>query len=264
MDIYFQLHLHFAGLGWLAAAAAVVSILSWVGVTPQSLLHRFGLFPKPPAVVYERLPSPLTQYLVIVLPHRSPGVCVVHPGGLHGSFARTQPTRRACEDSLLSSAWRRACAFWGGRPRRAVWRRRRGCADQDAAAGRGNRGDAETTRPDATRGSVLGTGAKCDKTVPRRPRAIPARALSEPERQAVLAELHSGRFVDCSPAQVWAKRIVVVNWPELRIPRRCSSSGPGLSMQRRNTTTSSRNGLVCTEQASHGPHSHSARTARTA
>lgn len=40
---------------------------------------------------------------------------------------------------------------------------------------------------------------------PTRPqRAVPARALSEPERQAVLEELHSERFVDCSPAQVWA------------------------------------------------------------
>jgi putative transposase len=39
---------------------------------------------------------------------------------------------------------------------------------------------------------------------PARPRAVPARALSEPERQTVLAELHSERFVDCSPAQVWA------------------------------------------------------------
>jgi site-specific recombinase XerD len=38
----------------------------------------------------------------------------------------------------------------------------------------------------------------------RRPRAVPARALSEPERQAILAELHSERFLDCSPAQVWA------------------------------------------------------------
>jgi putative transposase len=28
--------------------------------------------------------------------------------------------------------------------------------------------------------------------------------LSELEREAVLAELHSPRFVDCSPAQVWA------------------------------------------------------------
>jgi putative transposase len=37
-----------------------------------------------------------------------------------------------------------------------------------------------------------------------RPRPTPARALSEPEREAVLAELHSQRFVDCSPAQVWA------------------------------------------------------------
>jgi putative transposase len=39
---------------------------------------------------------------------------------------------------------------------------------------------------------------------PPRPRRTPARALSEPEREAVLAELHSERFVDCSPAQVWA------------------------------------------------------------
>src|SRR5712692_8462315 len=36
------------------------------------------------------------------------------------------------------------------------------------------------------------------------PRRLPARALSERERQAVLAELHSDRFVDASPAQVWA------------------------------------------------------------
>jgi putative transposase len=38
----------------------------------------------------------------------------------------------------------------------------------------------------------------------RRPRPRPARALSETERQAVLDELHSERFVDCSPAQVYA------------------------------------------------------------
>jgi putative transposase len=37
-----------------------------------------------------------------------------------------------------------------------------------------------------------------------RPRAVPARALSEPERLAVLDVLHSKRFVDSSPAQVWA------------------------------------------------------------
>jgi putative transposase len=36
---------------------------------------------------------------------------------------------------------------------------------------------------------------------PRRP---PDRALSEAERAAVLAELHSERFVDSAPAQVWA------------------------------------------------------------
>ena len=42
--------------------------------------------------------------------------------------------------------------------------------------------------------------------VPRlsRPRVAPARALSDRERDAVLAELHSERFVDCSPAQGWA------------------------------------------------------------
>jgi putative transposase len=37
-----------------------------------------------------------------------------------------------------------------------------------------------------------------------RPRATPARALSEPERSTVLAELHSERFWDASPAAVWA------------------------------------------------------------
>ena len=39
---------------------------------------------------------------------------------------------------------------------------------------------------------------------PPRPRSTSTRALSEQEREAVLAELHSDRFVDCSPAQVWA------------------------------------------------------------
>ena len=39
---------------------------------------------------------------------------------------------------------------------------------------------------------------------PPKPRRPPARALSEPEREAVLAELHSERFRDCSPAQVYA------------------------------------------------------------
>ena len=39
---------------------------------------------------------------------------------------------------------------------------------------------------------------------PRRPRPAPARALSELERQAVLDLLHSERFVDSSPTQVWA------------------------------------------------------------
>jgi putative transposase len=39
---------------------------------------------------------------------------------------------------------------------------------------------------------------------PPRPRPTAVRALSEAEREVVLAELHSPRFVDCSPAQVWA------------------------------------------------------------
>jgi putative transposase len=39
---------------------------------------------------------------------------------------------------------------------------------------------------------------------PPKPRVAPARALSDGERRAVLAELDSERFVDSSPAQVWA------------------------------------------------------------
>jgi len=39
---------------------------------------------------------------------------------------------------------------------------------------------------------------------PGRPRPVPARALSEQERETVLDLLHSERFVDSSPAQVWA------------------------------------------------------------
>jgi putative transposase len=39
---------------------------------------------------------------------------------------------------------------------------------------------------------------------PRKPRPRPARALGEAERAAVLATLRSERFVDCSPAAVWA------------------------------------------------------------
>jgi putative transposase len=39
---------------------------------------------------------------------------------------------------------------------------------------------------------------------PPRPRPTPPRALSEPERERVLEVLHSERFVDSSPAQVWA------------------------------------------------------------
>ncbi|CAB4958745.1 unannotated protein [freshwater metagenome] len=39
---------------------------------------------------------------------------------------------------------------------------------------------------------------------PTRPRTPPARKLTDPERAAVLEQLHSDRFVDSSPAQVWA------------------------------------------------------------
>ncbi len=39
---------------------------------------------------------------------------------------------------------------------------------------------------------------------PSRPRPKPERALSGAEREAVLEELHSERFINCSPAQVWA------------------------------------------------------------
>jgi len=39
---------------------------------------------------------------------------------------------------------------------------------------------------------------------PRKPRPKPARALSAGERETVLEVLHSERFIDCSPAAVWA------------------------------------------------------------
>lgn len=39
---------------------------------------------------------------------------------------------------------------------------------------------------------------------PKKPHPKPARALAAEERQVVLATLHSERFVDCSPDQVWA------------------------------------------------------------
>ena len=39
---------------------------------------------------------------------------------------------------------------------------------------------------------------------PAGPRRVPARSLSQTERDAVLAELHSPRFIDASPAEVWA------------------------------------------------------------
>ncbi len=53
-------------------------------------------------------------------------------------------------------------------------------------------------------GDDLPPQASTGEPRPARPRAVPARALSELERQAVLDVLHSERFVDCSPAQAWA------------------------------------------------------------
>ena len=63
-----------------------------------------------------------------------------------------------------------------------------------------------------------------------RPPALSPRALSEPERGAVLARLHEERFVDCSPAQVYAT--LLDEGPYLRSERtmyrvlRTASRGP--------------------------------------
>jgi putative transposase len=56
----------------------------------------------------------------------------------------------------------------------------------------------------ASRASVYRRRRPAVVACERRPRPTPARALSPSEREAVLAQLHSERFVDCSPAQVWA------------------------------------------------------------
>ena len=72
---------------------------------------------------------------------------------------------------------------------------------------------AELTPLVGTRPSCRALGASAAKIYrrrrppeprPRRPRPAPARALSEQEREALLDLLHSERFVDSSPAQVWA------------------------------------------------------------
>jgi len=47
---------------------------------------------------------------------------------------------------------------------------------------------------------------------PRKPRPTPANALDADERQAVLAALHSERFVDQAPAQVWATLLDEGTW----------------------------------------------------
>jgi putative transposase len=56
-------------------------------------------------------------------------------------------------------------------------------------------------------GAAVATVYRHRNPPPPRPparREPPARALSDDERAAVLAELHSERFVDSAPAQVWA------------------------------------------------------------
>ena len=47
-------------------------------------------------------------------------------------------------------------------------------------------------------------GLRGPRLGPPLPRPAPPRALSEPERAAVLGELHSERFVDASPAATYA------------------------------------------------------------
>ena len=67
-----------------------------------------------------------------------------------------------------------------------------------------------------------------------RPRPAPARALSEPERAGVLEQLHSERFVDASPAEVWATLLdegtyLGVRADDVPAPAAQSRAGPGAS-----------------------------------
>ena len=73
-------------------------------------------------------------------------------------------------------------------------------------------------------GDARGKPFVAHKKAERRPRRPPARALSEQERGQVLELLHSERFVDCSPAQVYATLLdegrylaSVVGWPSPRV-----------------------------------------------
>jgi len=56
----------------------------------------------------------------------------------------------------------------------------------------------------ASRASLYRWRSPAPAVVELRPRAVSPRALSDVEREAVLGRLHEERFVDCSPAHVWA------------------------------------------------------------
>ena len=56
----------------------------------------------------------------------------------------------------------------------------------------------------ASRSSLYRWRSPAPAVVELRPRAVSPRALSDLERAVVLGRLHEERFVDCSPAHVWA------------------------------------------------------------
>jgi hypothetical protein len=75
-----------------------------------------------------------------------------------------------------------------------------------------------------------------------RPRGAPPRTLSSGERSVVLAELHSERFVDASPAAVWATlldegRYLCSERTMYRLLAGCGEAGSGSSARARSTTT---------------------------
>jgi len=141
-----------------------------------------------------------------------------------GKFARAQAGRPArgedCEARAQAGALRgQACKGAlgdrdSGETSRRCWRRcsvpraRRGAPSDDRGHGRGV--DADLSPP----------GRRAWRWAPRQPRSIvadgrqspglggprpaPARALSEPEREAVLEVLHSQRFVDVAPEETYA------------------------------------------------------------
>ena len=129
-----------------------------------------------------------------------------------------------------SPAWRREAAAGAGAGQGPL---RGGCAGKtaralgDALRERGHRAevDAVTDRRDRRAGPEVGVRAACEAVgaaqagyyrrhrqspAPQRPapiphrRAAPAAGAEQAERQAILDVLHSDRFVDLAPAEVWA------------------------------------------------------------